>query len=233
MSVNEEKDEYLLKLSWIRVDRKTDIVALTAFMLALFATILQIKDWVKGSEIELYSPDRVVLYNYKQSNGIPIVRIAAPMSYTNAASSEYPSAVRSEAVTMKIGDLTSRQEWISFARLARNENGFDAQINSDASPLPIPGGGAISHSTLFGPFEADCSQSRINDKCRSNENYISIKAMSAAVGDADEIRLDFEAHVLGSKTLKQACVVKITQAVTEQWAENNWLIASCHRVKTR
>ena len=228
--MSSDDNEDLVKFRWIRIDKKTDIVALTAFLLALFATLFQVKDWLQGPEIEFYAPDRVVIYSYKQSNGIPIIRIAAPMSYTNAASSQYSAAVRSESVTMMVGSLISKQDWISFGRLARDITGFSPQITADASPVPIPGGSAVSHSTLFGPFEVDCSAPSAKNDCKPNENYISVGSLSVALGEAHEVKFEFLAKIYGFKALRQACSVNVTQAVIEQWAEGFWLIAPCNRI---
>jgi hypothetical protein len=221
------KDKETIKFGWIRIDRKTDIIALTAFLLALFGALFQVKEWLRGPEIEFYAPDRVVVYKYEQPNGIPIVRIAAPMSYTNTASSEYSAAIRTENVTMKIGSLVSEQVWISFARLARNDKGFNPQITADASPTAITGNSAVSHSTLFGPFEVDCSKPRL-EHCRANENYLSIAAMSHAIGAARQISFEFSVQIYNSKTQVRSCTVNVTQPVLEQWAADHWLIAPCN-----
>lgn len=186
----------LISLRWIRIDKKTDIVALTAFLLALFSALYQVKVWLQGPEVFFYPPDRVVVYSYNQSNNIPIIRIAASMSYNNAASSEYSTAIKNESVLMQVGSIRSTQEWVSFGRLARDTTGFNPDITSDAAPVPIPGGSAVSHSTFFGPFEVDCTPSEKD--CKSNQNYISTAGMSAAIGDAATMYFKFTAEVFNT-----------------------------------
>jgi hypothetical protein len=221
-----QSDEDVISLRWIRIDRKTDFVALTAFLLALFSALYQLKEWVKGPEVFFYAPDRVIVYSYKQSNNIPIIRIAAPMSYNNTASSEYSTAIKNERVLVKVGQIQSAQEWVSFGRLARDVSGFNPQITADASPVPLPGGNSVSHSTFFGPSEVDCGT--VDLSCKANQNYISTDAMTAAIGDAHTMYFEFTAEVFSSqKLLTQECTVNITEAVVEQWSEENWLIAHC------
>jgi hypothetical protein len=71
------------------------------------------------------------------------------MSYTNTASAQYSAIVKEERVTMTVGDISSQQVWASFGRLNREEDTFQPQIFADAAPMPVPGGGAVSHTTLF------------------------------------------------------------------------------------
>jgi hypothetical protein len=52
----EDPDDGTIKLRWIRIDRKTDVIALTAFMLALIGTLLQIREWSEGPEVEFIPP---------------------------------------------------------------------------------------------------------------------------------------------------------------------------------
>src|SRR6185312_10433327 len=98
----------VVKLKWLRIDRKTDVIGLTAFLLALVGAIFQGREWLQGPQVEFYSPDRIVLFSYDRPNRSPIVRIGASMSYTNSASTSYSAALRSEEVTMKLGPVISK-----------------------------------------------------------------------------------------------------------------------------
>jgi hypothetical protein len=149
------------------------------------------------------------------------------MSYTNAASSQYAAALREETVTMTLGPLVSQQEWISFGRFARDSNGFNPQISSDAAPIPIPGGSAVSHSTFFGAFEVDCSAAGIPPGCKTNQNYLSVSAVTKELGEANTIEFSFTASIYKERAQTHQCIVQVTDVVVEQWSENRWLIAGC------
>ncbi|MEX3954167.1 hypothetical protein AB4Y40_41675 [Paraburkholderia sp. EG287B] len=209
----------------LHIQRKTDILALTAFVISLLTGGLQIVEWYKGPQISLYSPERVVIYTYMQTNGLTVIRVAAQMSYTNTASAQYAGSIKSEQVTLTIGPLKSVQKWLSFAQLRREGEIFDPKILADAAPFPIPGGGSISHSTLFSAFPVNCKSGK--DECDRYRNYISGDDFLKALG-AKTIELKFQSDVYAADgVLSAGCKLTIDKFFRTTWLANRSFTASC------
>lgn len=211
----------------LSIQRKTDVLALTAFVISLLTGAAQLIDWVKGPQITLYPPERVVIYTYLQSGGTATVRIAAPMSYTNTAPAQYAATIKAESVDMQVGHVLSHQKWLSFAQLRRDGSRFDPQLISDASPFPIPGGSSVSHSTLFSPFPSDCASGQ--QACARFSQYISENDFTKSL-DADRIDLTFTSEVYGGSVQSVDCYVELDEAVKTLWLANGAVTALCRFV---
>ena len=211
----------------LNIQRKTDVLALTAFVISLLTGAAQLIDWVKGPQITLYPPERVVIYTYLQSGGTPTVRVAAPMSYTNTAPAQYAATIKAESVDMRVGPVLSHQKWLSFAQLRRDGSRFAPQIVSDASPFPIPGGSSVSHSTLFSPFPSDCAPRQ--EACARFSEYISEDDFTNSL-DAGRINLTFTSEVYGGSAQSVDCYVELDETVKTLWLANGAVTAQCRFV---
>jgi len=214
----------------LRIDRKTDVIALTAFIIAILGTFLQIANWTRGPRVVFHAPARILVYLYLQPNGYEVVRIAAPMSYTNTAPAEYSGILKMEKATIKIGDFSSEQIWASFGRLSRAEERFSPQIYADAAPIPVPGGGAVSHTTLFTAVPRDCSAGTKSTKCDTYGDYIFRNKMTKALGDAKTIEFTFTAEIYDEKPQTAQCEATVDPEVVSQWLANRWLTVPCRLI---
>jgi hypothetical protein len=225
MRVKNEDMEPALDLFGLQIQRKTDVLALTAFLISLLTGGLQLYEWFKGPQISLYPPERVIIYAYQQSGGSTVVRVAATMSYTNSASSQYAGTIASEQVKLTIGSRTSHQRWLSFAQLRREDFLFDPNIIADAAPFPIPGSGSISHSTLFSAFPIDCMPSA--PQCQRYQDYWSEEDFAKAL-DNDHIDLEFQSDVYGSHDpLRVQCRIAVDKFVRTMWLANGSFTENC------
>lgn len=224
-----KQDEDGINLLGLRVERKTDILAFAAFLIALLGTCLQIADWAKGPRISFHGPDRVVLFTYLQQNGLQIVRVAAPMSYTNSATSQYSGTLRSERVNMTIGAHSTTQAWFSFGRLATRGVSFEPEISADASPQTIPGGGAISHTTFFTALPITCTTAK--PKCERYANFSFDGETTTDLGKVDHISFVFLAEMYDAGAPQSyGCSVAVDADILAHWLANGWFSAPCEPV---
>jgi hypothetical protein len=134
---------------------------------------------------------------------------------------------------MSAGSVTSEQGWVSFVRFARAGNRFAPEYAADASPVPVLGGGALSHSTLFSPEPLDCGGALPTDKCDENENFIDEHTMTRAVGEVKLFTFTFVGAFFDEPPQTQSCVVTINALVLDQWLANKWFIAPCRQASVR
>ena len=96
------------------IERKTDVLAATAFLLALIGAAFQAAAFLRGAEVSLYPPEDVVCLFDTYPTGESVFRIAASMSYTNSGAAGHDAVVQRETVSFMLGDEPREQAWQSF-----------------------------------------------------------------------------------------------------------------------
>jgi len=224
MKVKQSAEEAQVNVLGLRVQRKTDVLALTAFIISLLTGLMQVVEWYRGPKIALYTPERVVIYSYPQADGGAVVRVAAQMSYTNSSSAQYSGSVKSEQVTLKIGAVSATERSVTFAQLRREGSHFSPAVISDAAPFPVSGGGSVSHSTLFSAFPRICAP--VESKCDRYADFVNDDDLTKAL-NAERIELEFVADIYDGKLLSVKCYLPIDKFVRAQWLSNGSFTERC------
>jgi hypothetical protein len=92
-----------------KVERKFDIIATTAFILALVGAITQVFSFLRGSNVSFYRPDNIILFFDPYPNGDIMMRIAATLNYVNSGEASYGAIIRKETVQFRLRDRTYQQ----------------------------------------------------------------------------------------------------------------------------
>jgi hypothetical protein len=228
VSKSEDDDAGGKPLSFLglKVQRKTDVLAATAFVLALTGTLFQFYGFVRGARVSLYAPEFVTIFFDTYPNGDTVTRIAALMSYVNSGEATYGAIIRREKVEFAIGSSKYEQLWQSFQDIDREGASIVFKNGASAKPVPIPGASAISHSTVFAPRPVTCSTGE--GQCSMFLNYIGKSDFIRSFGSHAEIVFDFSAQVLGSRSeLRESCIVSLDSGLLALLMMNNWYYAIC------
>jgi len=220
------------KSSWkfIEVDRKTDILALTSFLLSLCAIGSQFFGYVRGARVELFPPTVVVLNSYKDdADGTRFLLVEATMTYANRGETEYNDVEMQETLRFTAPDGRA----VTFSGL----NNFDAswpddkdpnklklKDEKDAHPEVIPGRSAISHGTEFSAFNPQCA------KQPCTENYITLdQALYDYLKKPGVLELTFESKLLLDKKPHLArCRIDLAQVNVTLLQQRGWESVNCY-----
>jgi hypothetical protein len=227
MADGDQKDEKTNEISvlGLLVARKTDILALTAFLIALFGTSFQLYNFARGARIELFHPNTVVIFSDPYPDAT-FVRVSGPMSYVNSGDGAYAGIVGTEFVVLQVGERQIQLEWQSFGRVERNGDSLRRIIESDARPTVIGGNSSTSHSTAFAPQPVRCGPA--DRSCQPLRNYMTDAQFLGQLVSSEVLNLTFGATIVGEQTvLRSRCTIEISPSFRASFARDGWFAARC------
>lgn len=192
---------------------KLDPIAVSAFLLSLFAALAQLFAWWNGSSIRLITPDRVALYTVEAPDGSTVVRIAAPMAYANVAQGPYGDLVTVERASLSVGNVETRQRWNAFGTISAD----GIEQTGPATPQSLPGQSAVSHFTLFTPVPVDCVN--YSKDCNPTEDYLTLQRFTDQIRSASKLQFRFGVDLIGGGTRVTTCQVPLSGLVRKELAE--------------
>lgn len=207
------------------IERKTDILSLSAFLLALGSILYQVFGYFRGPVVHLFEPEQILIKLYQYDNPEPYVHFATRMSYVNSGQRDYSAVLKKEQMTFTIKNRTYRHHWQSFGFFTAKGTELIHQNESDARPIAISGGTSESHETYFAPRTEDCNR-RIGS-CDRAENFLKFDDLIKEIADLKEIKFVFSAEMYGHRDVSVECLVYIDQGQIEKLKKKNWIAPRC------
>lgn len=222
------------ELTWnvlgLRVGRKTEIIALVAFMLSLGGVLWQVFNFTRGAVVQLFPSDQIVLTtvdklgkNYRsQDNNLALI---ANMAYSNEGDVGHNAIVRREYITMTFGDRTVEHRWYEFGSSDLKDGALDFKRDSEARPFPVNAASAVSHETLFAAWEVDCKAG--DGTCSPRGNFVKWDDFLAAAKANPQLMITTKATVYPSTEVTASCEIKLRQWELDVLQTEQWLSATC------
>lgn len=217
----------------IEIDKKTNILALTSFLLSLLAIGHQAFDYFSGARVELFPPSVVTLTKHDyRTNGVEdsYLVIEAPMTYANRGQVGYNDVVKRETVSF-IGPTGKKVTFVGFTYFnsIENESNPDKLVYTEqrgAYPTLVPARSGISHETRFVPFNEDC---RGKSGCNERQNFIEFKDALAFLKKQKMLELQFNAELIsGNEPRVTRCTLtNISYGANELWSKG-WIALNCN-----
>ena len=122
----------------LEIERKTNIIALAAFFLALGGVLFQTIAYFRGPEVNLFPPDQIVLRAqvYPPDNQ-KYMTLIARMAYVNTGQPGYNGTLRREAVRLRLD--TQDYEWVWHRFLSTDAKGTELQLVDKGEARPLLG----------------------------------------------------------------------------------------------
>lgn len=207
------------------VVRKADALAAAAFLLAAWATGIQVLDYIRGARPQIFHPDTVYVYFDRYANNVVATRLAGQISFTNSGALGHSAIIRDVATTIEVGGQSIEEHWQSFALVTRAGTAFQADPKEAARPLVVEGGSASSQTVTFSPRVIDCTG---QTPCNAIQNYVSDVQFLNLLKRDEKISIKFAATIFDSTTVSNSrCEILITDDFIKTLAENDWYAASC------
>ncbi len=97
-----------IKLLGIEIDRKTDILALAAFLISVSTIIYTISIFIQGHKVNLIPPETIMLKKETyETDGEPYIAVIATMAYVNSSKGGFNVVIKKEKVSFKIKSALS------------------------------------------------------------------------------------------------------------------------------
>lgn len=216
-----------IKIPWlgVEIEKRTDFLALTAFLLALLATLFQIYGYLRGPKVKLFPPEQVLFIADRYSDNLHVIRINARMAYVNSGDPGQNATIRKERVRFTFGEKTYEQTWQAFQTFDNVGTKLIPYFRGEARPVPINAGSSISHETYFAPHPIRCPVD--NPKCKKWENLINLPDFLKGVAGLKPLELSFYADIFDKKTEVARCKVDIDNDLLESLISFGWYAPRC------
>lgn len=223
-------DEPTWWLFGLRVGRKTEIIALAAFMLSVGGVLFQVFNYTRGAVVRLFPSDQIVITSTDKLGRRYVeersrVAFIAAMDYVNDGDVGHNAVIRQERVVVSVGGHQVEHRWYEFGSSDIENGNLVFKRDSEARSFPVNAGSAVSHETLFTPWEIDCAE---NDKaCDPRTNYWKWDEFLQAVKATPELSVTTSGVVYEGRTVNATCVVRLRAWEIDVLDKVGWLAPAC------
>lgn len=227
---NSSEPEKLWNLFGLQVGRKTEIIALIAFVLSVSGLLWQVLSYTRGAVVRLFPTDQIVITsadklgrNYSGQGNL--LAIIATMTYVNDGDVGHNAIIRREYINFSLGNRNVEHRWYEFGSTDLKDDTLAFDRKSEAHPIPVIAASAESHETLFTAWEVDCEQAAA--ACDPAKNFVKWPDFISAIKAASQITLTTSADVYPSKRVSASCVLRLRPWEISILETKQWLSAVC------
>ena len=214
----------------IEIERRTDVLAFAAFLLAAANAVYQVHLLLRGPEVVLFPPEQILIKAERYPENRVMVRFAAKMAYVNVGSPGHNAAITSEGLRFDLGGKTYRQGWQAFTsfQVVAEEGGTAAGERSalstskmeDANPFTIGSGSTVAHETFFAPNSA-------LEALPDSDSYLRWADLLDGLEGQRELTFVLTARVHGRGARRQVCTIEVDDRLKQRLRERSWYAPSC------
>ncbi len=219
-----------IRVLGIEIERKTDILAAAAFVMALGSALFQGAMLLRGPELILFPPEQILIRGEKYASGRVWVRFAAQMAYVNTGHVGHNAAVGREALRFSLGDDSYEQSWQTFESFHAPKGKLVSEERKAAHPFTVAAGSVVGHETYFAPrserIQGD-PRSRSPKPGAGARNFLEWDTFLARLSDLAQVDFEVEAHVYGKNALVATCSVQVTEKLLKRLEKRGWAAPSC------
>jgi hypothetical protein len=214
----------------LKVARKTEILALAAFMISISGILWQLLNYARGPVISLFPSDQVTMTaanklgrNYAGQDNL--LALIATMAFVNEGDTGKNGVIRREYIGFDLGNRHIEHRWYEFGSSDVQDGNITFKRTGEASPLPVTAGSAISHETLFAAWENDCENAPAG--CDPGGNFVKWDDFLKAIKTNNRLVISTSADIYPSKRLTASCVVRLRDWEIAILEKEQWLTATC------
>ena len=214
----------------LRVARKTEIIALVAFILSASGVLWQVFIYTRGAVVRLFPTDQI-LFTATDTLGRSyageenLLALVLTMSYVNDGETGQNAIVRREYVLMSLGTLKVEHRWYEFGSTDVEIRALKFKRDSEARPFPVVAASATSHETLFAPWEIECLPA--DSACNPVKNFVKWSDFIEAIKANSNIVITAQADVYPTKRIAAICTVRLRDWEIDILEREKGLSAAC------
>lgn len=198
------------RIPWVglEVERRTDLLALTAFALALGGAIFQAAMFLRGPQPVMFPVEQLMLKFSPVQDGERYLWLYAHMAYVNSGAKDENTTLTRETVTFKFEDSFQEFDaaWLNFVTM-RQDGSTD--YLAEAIPQTLEGGKSLGHATEFAPRPHRCTS-----PCNPNRDFITEAQFFEMTQEGTKLTVTFTAKFESDKEpLKRICRISGTDYV--------------------
>ncbi len=174
------------------IERRSDLLAATAFLLSVFTILLNIFFYSRGASIQMIPPKFVTLAFEEYPDGVKYLVVDVALGYVNTAAVGYSGIVVDEYADVRVGKKRYCLSTYSFrdASATRIDPARDRLPPLGlAHPTVVPGNSGVLRFISLGPVPGERSICEAPDTS-ADSSYVDrpdfLIALSSAIGDRSD-----------------------------------------------
>jgi hypothetical protein len=218
----------------LRVDRKTEIIALSAFALSISGILWQVANFARGAVVRLFPSDQIVIASTNAlgrsySGSENLLALIATMSYVNEGDVGHNAVVRKERIEFLIGgDRKAEHQWYEFVSSDVKDEKLEIKKEGDARPFSVNAGSATSHETLFAAWEIFCNTGQ--SSCVPTANFVIWSDFLGAIKTNSSMPITAIADIYSAKSLNASCEIRLRAWEIEVLEKEQFISVACFEV---
>ena len=214
----------------LQIERKVDIIALTALFLSIFSVLTQIFFYFQGPVVQMVAPPTQVTFNREtHRDGENYLFIGAgPLNYTNTGRAGYNAVLFEEKVMFTLSGNHYEYLWYQIGFLTERETGdsyeFYVHEPEPTGAIVVSAQSGVSHETYFQPQPIYCAQ---ENQCDRGKNFLQWDDFLEALRNVSTIEFEFVGRVLNEDDASQRCTVHVNQRLIDYLERYHWSSPFC------
>lgn len=210
-----------MKFLGIEIERKTDILAMAAFLISIGSIVSQVALLLRGAEVGLDGPGQIVLFFGEQMRGERYLNAITTQIYVNRGTPGYDDILRSETLHFQIGNREIQLQAQYSVQSTRKGDNLVIQNKVPWAPVKIRAGDFVSNEILYVP--------RISmDKAHRNVNFITFRQLIESLQRSKQVKITLEAKTYGGETLTAECFLSSGSAL-QSLRNSKWFVTECFK----
>jgi hypothetical protein len=229
-SLSETEREQLWHILGLQIARKTEIIALAAFVLSVSSILYQIFNYARGAMVVLFPSDQIVITatdklgrNYLGQENL--LALIATMAYVNNGDTGHNAIIRREYIEFSLGDRRIQHQWYEFGSSDVKDGKLTFNRDSEARPSSVAAGSAVSHETLFAAWEIVCDSREPG--CNPVGNFVKWGDFLNTIATTKLLSVTTRAEIYPSKQLTASCMIHLRDWELKILQDEQWLSAAC------
>jgi hypothetical protein len=213
-----------MKFLGIEIERKTDILAMAAFLISIGSIIGQFALLIRGAEIVLDGPRQVVLLFEEPMGGRGYLNAISSHIYVNKGTPGYDDILKSETLLLQLkGHHLELKAQESVSSTASGDKLILKQ-RAQWKPEKIKAGDFISSETLFVPYPS-------HGQLKRDANFVDVKQFKSFLATANELKVVLKVKTYGGRRIIAECYL-VSRDVLAGIQSKGWSSLECDKKTT-
>lgn len=215
-----------IRICGILIERKTDVLAATAFLLSVMGMAYQVAAFMRGPHVVVFPTTQLLIlpYSYSEFDTNECVRFAADFAYVNTGQAGYNAIITSEKIKYILGTNSYEQQWQSFESFTSTNDGKLISTSSTIVQFQaVNGGGSVNHETYFAP-RSIISPEGVGD----DRNFVTWNDFLDRLSKTNVFRFELISEIFETKKpIVKKMHIFVTDGLLKNLRKKGWTAAVC------
>lgn len=211
-----------MKFLGIEIERKTDILAMAAFLISTGSIIGQVALLLRGADVILDGPRQIVLFFGERMGSKNYLNAISTGIYVNRGTPGYDDILKSEKLHLRLNKQEIQLRAQHSVESTREGDKLVFQRKTPWKPARIGAGDFVSHETPYVPYP-------YRDPSDPNKDFLDFDQLVAALRQTKQVKVTLKAETYGGQALSSECFLLSSSALHGILA-HRWVSLACFKL---